>query len=75
MPNPTQTPKDDSDDCTLYLRPVPTDIKNFFKAECARRNITMLEAQIEFMRNCQKIIPQLKKLKAVRETSGSAAQS
>lgn len=33
----------------LFIRNVPTDLKAFFKAYCARRGITMTEAIIEFM--------------------------
>ena len=58
---PTTMPTKEKDNTTLYLRPVPTDIKNEFKAECARRGIPMLEAHIRFMRECKTILPLLRK--------------
>lgn len=53
--------------CALYVRPVLQSDKAFFKAECARRGITMQEAVSLFMKNSPTIIPQLKKLKGKRD--------
>ncbi len=44
---------------TLYLRPVPSGVKNSFKAECAKLGVTMLDVQIEFMRGCKIHLPPL----------------
>jgi hypothetical protein len=35
----------------LFLRSVPQDVKSLFKAACARREKTMTETVIEFMKN------------------------
>jgi len=36
----------------IYIRPVPVDIKDKFKAYCARRGKFMRDAFIDFMREC-----------------------
>jgi cysteinyl-tRNA synthetase len=34
----------------LYVRNIPTDIKNFFKAYCDKRGLSMREVILRFMR-------------------------
>lgn len=36
---------------TIYIRGIPRDVKNFFKAWCIKRNITMSEKIEQFMRD------------------------
>lgn len=66
-------PRNARPNSTLYLRPVPTAVKNFFKSECAKRNLTMLESQIEFMRHPQ-LLDEMKKLKQRREREEASAK-
>lgn len=35
---------------TVYIRGIPRDVKNFFKAWCIKRNVTMSQAIEGFMR-------------------------
>lgn len=37
---------------TIYIKNIPTDLKNFFKAYCAKRNKSMKDAIIAYMRRC-----------------------
>lgn len=68
---PPQMRRKDADNSTLYLRPVPTDVKNYFKAECARRGISMLEAHIEFMRQAKEFLPMMR-IKAPKKATKGA---
>lgn len=66
MPNDNQPT-----DCgTLFLRPVPSDVKLDFKANCAKFKISMLDAQVEFMRQGKSLLPgivEAVKLRKLRE--------
>ena len=53
-------------DC-IYLRPIPLEVKNVFKAECARRGITMTDAVVEFMRQSPRLLNNLKRMKILRD--------
>lgn len=63
----TKTVKFDPNSTTLYLRPVPEGVKDIFKAECAKRRLSMLAAHVEFMRNAAELLPIILKAKEKRE--------
>jgi len=45
--------------CTVYIRFIEKGDKAAFKAQCARRDIPMLPACIEFMRRSRELVPML----------------
>jgi hypothetical protein len=50
----------------LMLRHIPRDLRDLFKAYCARRGKAMNEAVIEFMTKCikeERIVPRKRKVK------------
>jgi hypothetical protein len=74
MPNDTQPT-----DCgTLFLRPVPADVKLEFKSNCAKFKVSMLDAQVEFMRRSKELLPSITesiKLRKLREKKAAAKKS
>ena len=64
--NTRKMPLKEENTASLYLRPVPNEIKKYFKAECARNGISMLQAQLEFMRKSREMLPLLR----VRKSRG-----
>lgn len=60
---PATIPTAEQQTTTLYLRPVPAYIKNNFKSECAKRGISMLDAQTVFMKHSVELLPAVVKLK------------
>ena len=70
---PQTMPRKAADSCTIYLRPVPAGIKGEFKAQCARRGITMLEALTQFMRASKHMLPLLPRIKAQMEREAAGA--
>lgn len=48
-----------TDSNTLYLRPVDPNVKAFFKAECAKLGVSMLDMHVEFMRQVKTAGPSL----------------
>lgn len=49
MPKQFKKPKRD-DGVILFIKNIPNDVKAKFKAWCARRELTMTDAIIEYMR-------------------------
>ena len=58
--NKSTVPVSEQDTTVLYIRPVPSETKAFFKAECARNKVSMQDAIITFMEQCKTMLPQLK---------------
>lgn len=45
--------------CTVYVRFIEVEHKSFFKGQCARRDVGMIPACIEFMKRSKELLPLL----------------